>query len=631
MLKSIQLRKEARQVLGPSAVIWAALAMATLQRNFEHNWVANGMEAVIFIIMHFGVAMLAAATFGEEIQSKTLTLLLTQPLERSSIWAQKFVVTIFAVIPPAGIYILGCYRGWFLNPESTTLTFVWLMCFTCAAPLWALVARSTLGGVVLNCAFHYFWFAVYVILSNYFEWVWAPSPLLRRITVTIFIAYWAVAVWLGRWMFIRYQDKQQTHSGLIGFDLQWVPAIFRAPFAFHPDQPTLNLVRRELRLLGLIWPISGLIIIPLIVLFAYRTSADSTPIVVSMGTIFLLSTLIAILAGTLSLGEDRSFGTHAWHLTLPVSARKQWSIKLLSGVIVSFIFGCLWPMFGVWSTGRLSSRRYLDHDALWIWPAEVLLLTLASYWCSTATNSTVRAAVLVFPMLIAMAFVELGTRFVVLERAAASKWAAKVWFDRIDPFRITALDRLEPYHLLLIWMTPIVLFTLWQSFRLFKSQPSDSLGSILRRAWKPIAVSFCASILLNISFAIYVSALLQAQVNERVLFGETHTAIESLTISRSSSAERGAVLTIGADELSQTASLSPRTRDWLRGATINVGPPSDIAHESARTWVWSFEENTAVPRTPYLATIHLADGRKCELSCPPGSSRGWQPLAGRCD
>ena len=59
----------------------------------------------------------------------------------------------------------------------------------------------------------------------------------------------------------------------------------------------------------------------------------------------VVSTLmIAILAGSLSLGEERTSGTHAWHMTLPVSALRQWLIKLFMALFAGFVGAGLLPL-----------------------------------------------------------------------------------------------------------------------------------------------------------------------------------------------------------------------------------------------------------------------------------------------
>ena len=108
----------------------------------------------------------------------------------------------------------------------------------------------------------------------------------------------------------------------------------------------------------------------------------------------VISTLmIAILAGSLSLGEERTSGTHLWHLTLPVSARRQWFIKLCMALFAGFVGAGLVPLL---IAGRLLGSSHIladvhvGRDLL----VGAVLLTFAAFWCACAVKGTVRCCAL---------------------------------------------------------------------------------------------------------------------------------------------------------------------------------------------------------------------------------------------
>jgi len=139
------------------------------------------------------------------------------------------------------------------------------------------------------------------------------------------------------------------------------------------------------------------------------------------GVAAISTLIIAILAGSLPLGEEKTSGTLLWHLTLPVSARRQWFIKLCMALFAGFIGACLVPLF---------ANRFLHlwgGRELFSWLIVLLLLTFAAFWCACAVKGTVPAVLWALPVMIALYFaMELG------------KWAGpaltNLFFSRFDPF-----------------------------------------------------------------------------------------------------------------------------------------------------------------------------------------------------
>lgn len=57
----------------------------------------------------------------------------------------------------------------------------------------------------------------------------------------------------------------------------------------------------------------------------------------------LLCLGIPIITGIVSTAEERSLGVHEWHLTLPVSARRQWCVKVIVALGVNVLLGLVLP------------------------------------------------------------------------------------------------------------------------------------------------------------------------------------------------------------------------------------------------------------------------------------------------
>lgn len=146
-----RLMKEARPLFWP----WCAVILAGLS-PWIFRWLqwSSDFSQMMWVVGWFaGIPLLATLPMGMEFQNNTLSLLLSQPIERKSIWAVKICMVGLVAASAAQVFVLAENRfallpdfaaGWDL--ES------WLLPFVAAAIFWTLFARSTVGGVVLNLA-----------------------------------------------------------------------------------------------------------------------------------------------------------------------------------------------------------------------------------------------------------------------------------------------------------------------------------------------------------------------------------------------------------------------------------------------------------------------------------------------
>src|SRR5690349_323702 len=206
-MRSTQIMKETRQLAWP----WTILMLAGLF-ELAHPWLSSlpdlPMSAapvrslagwVLPIGTFFGTALLAALPLGAEFQYRTLAMRFAQPLDRGSFWREKFLIIAVAVLPPAILFsvAIGMRQGW---PFAVLAASYVLVTIAGAIP-WTLLARTTIGGMVLNMSG-----GTAVIFSwSYREkhspvpatWVWGLGIVL--------IAYSVAMVWLGRRMLLRFQ------------------------------------------------------------------------------------------------------------------------------------------------------------------------------------------------------------------------------------------------------------------------------------------------------------------------------------------------------------------------------------------------------------------------------------------
>src|SRR5262249_25002906 len=95
-----------------------------------------------------------------------------------------------------------------------------------------------------------------------------------------------------------------------------------------------------LRLLSPVWLVSISATVFLFCLTPFRFVSYATNPILNKSAFILGNVVSAIslaltplLAGTLSVGEERTVGTQAWNLILPMSIRRQWLLKLVTGIL----------------------------------------------------------------------------------------------------------------------------------------------------------------------------------------------------------------------------------------------------------------------------------------------------------
>src|ERR1051326_3032456 len=103
-----------------------------------------------------GIPLLATLPFGSEFQCRTLASLLSQPVRRTEIWAEKLFVSGITAISAAAIYALMWWNE--LQPVAGDLNGVhgsllmgaalFVIVTLCSAAAWTLYGKSTLTGLM---------------------------------------------------------------------------------------------------------------------------------------------------------------------------------------------------------------------------------------------------------------------------------------------------------------------------------------------------------------------------------------------------------------------------------------------------------------------------------------------------
>ncbi len=120
--------------------------------------------------------------------------------------------------------------------------------------------------------------------------------------------------------------------------------------------------------------------------------------------------LVALLAACMPLGEEKALGLAPWQLTLPVSARHHWLIRLGTALSVWIGLGFLLPLFLAWmaSAKTCVGLVYLlqeKGDAVFMVFIAAGILFVFGFWAIALVSNTIRAVLTALVMLPLLALI----------------------------------------------------------------------------------------------------------------------------------------------------------------------------------------------------------------------------------
>src|SRR5262249_27589317 len=195
--------KEARAIFWPWCAVMLAEGVTWL--SYRPGVEAGLLWPEISLTFWIGVPILATLPLGAEFQHRTLPVLLSQPIDRMKLWSEKGNVMSGVVLATFLVHWLG-QRAVFSRELHlySNFTGLWVITTVCSATFWTLVARSTMGGVILNVVQG----LGMMISLNLTGWAFELQPaatVTRTALVAAALAYAIVMVWLGRRKLARFQ------------------------------------------------------------------------------------------------------------------------------------------------------------------------------------------------------------------------------------------------------------------------------------------------------------------------------------------------------------------------------------------------------------------------------------------
>lgn len=583
--RTVRLKKEARALFWP----WCAVMIAgALPMVFPHSSPAAKFN---FLSFFFGIPILATLSFGNEFYYRTFSLWLTQPVSRVQLWADKMIVMCAAVLSAGTVSGVGMF---FFALPKMNLTYnkaaavAFVIITMASATFWTLAARSAVGAFLI---IGFIWWALYMFIGNIQTGKLEALPLASTTATVIFavaICFALLMLWLGSRRFARLQ----VTGGTGGEDLMVAgPSVMPEALAewFRPRRSgaLLNLMRKELRLLRPVWVIELLTVVYLACLAIFRL-LPSPPVFLPetvlqwavLGPTAMTCMGLVGLAGILSLGEERRSGTQAWHMTLPISARTQWLIKLLVALFAGLVCSLLLPLLVMVIIGSMYGSPFMFvyvpivPDLFIFYP----ILTFSCFWCACAANGTVDAATWTMPCIAAIPFSCASGIWLAqdLTRSTGTLKDFVISSFHLSPLALASVTDYARSKVLWLFV-PTLLFALLQSYRLFRTPPQESKLWTLRCLLPLVAVTILWSFS---AYAGFVASTWEP-------FDEVHYALNKLQPSVAN-------VELTGEDLVKRSALSSLTNRWLQGSRITVVP----AHSQL---------------SAYSATIRLAGGLECKL------------------
>jgi hypothetical protein len=597
--------KELRPLLVPWCVAavaaaghLAGLANPVFARG-EFGSFLVGLASVAFIA---GVLALSALPIGFELHDRTLILLLSQPADRTRLWRDKLNAATISVLALAIVHASLSATAGRLSLSVILVGGALAVAAICSVGYYTLATRSIIAGIA-SAVGTPLAIALGVHLVTYYA-LGIEIELAEESAVAL--VFWAATVysafflWLSRRQFAALELKDGPVSRAAEIPEALVPRKLTESFRCQPTGVVANLIRKEIHLQKPVFLVSAVFVmgwlLTLALMVARPTWHDDLVSVLHAltGTQIVL---MVILAGCVSLGDDKAFGTTAWHLTLPVSARRQWLIKLLVAAATAVAMAVLLPtLLGALTLfkARVGLLALHPENALgFVMPCVVVFVM--SFWSASLVANTIRAALTMILTSVALATVALfGTwsaeKLGGLQTALLPSLIARYQWS---PYALDGAIPIIPIGLCLI--VTAMLIALTQSFWQFRRVQSQSATSFRYTA-----------ILALVAFAIafWLRDLSVSMHNQRYYFmpvlEEVTAALRAVMLQDSELLE-GQVRQLTLQDLNNSQRPSDRAKLWVRNSAINVH------------WNESKSKHFAKERM-YFGEIHLPNGVTVPLS-----------------
>ena len=344
-------------------------------------------RGIAILAYGLGSCALGAHAFGHEYGHRTLSLLLSQPIDRRWLLAIKLVTVMFFVT------LLGVAGYLTILPLETRdapatpfqiAGLLWLVSVI-LAPALTLLCRGTLAGAIFSASLP----AMFAVAGDLIGWYRFDADLgaIHRFQVAFFWRsmppLFLVAAVIGWRSFMRLEAVEGR-----GREFH-VPQWLRTADAARARRrhPVWQLVAKELRLQQMVFAIAGIYVVVAAVVLVRHFMNPAFEADVLIPLTFMYVALLALVAGALASAEERQLRTLEPQFLLPVASSRQWLVK--TGVVfgIALALAVILPATMMF---LLQSQRSVT-EPLPMLAITALVLASASLYISSLTTSGVRA------------------------------------------------------------------------------------------------------------------------------------------------------------------------------------------------------------------------------------------------
>ena len=376
------------------APIWGVSLMGIVALGLGMRG-ATAMPAVLTSLL--GALVLGAHAAGHEHTSRTLGVMLVQPVPRGLMLAAKSAVL--------GVLVTGLAAIAAATVEGSRNAVMAIAVVACGAffvtPWLTLATRSAMAGVVFTVSLGAA-LALGGEAAAFMVYDRTQAAESDAMTLSVFLWGAAAACVAGAILGPRAFLRLEWIDGA-GRDIQLPFAASRARRR-RTRGALAHLVAKELRLQQMTFVAAALLVLLWGAMWMVeRSGREAVPGAAAMVAL-LVGTALAALAGLIASAEERHLGTHELQLLLPWSAAAQWRVKVAVVLTLALLVGAALPALLVWiaSFSPVGSERFvagmLKASRLRQFAAGVLLVAALALYVSSFSRSGLRAVAAAVPV-----------------------------------------------------------------------------------------------------------------------------------------------------------------------------------------------------------------------------------------
>ena len=290
-----------------------------------------------------GVAALGGLSIGHEYGHRTLPLLLVQPVRRERLLSVKLgvlTVMLAGIAAAASVVVLPRVDA---GPSIRLAFFLLPLVGLCVAPWLTMVFGSTMAGTVFTLALPGTLLTISELLYLAIFRRYAPGSFQELVLWRGTIACCVLGAVMGWRTFLRLEAIEGPGASLdLTAWLPWARRAHAAAPALTRRAPLRLLVAKELRLQKMPFVVAGLYGFGWIAAALLQRAVAHSREIFDIFSVFYVI-LIALLIGAVASAEERQMGTLAWQQLLPVTASKQWAVKVAVVLSLSILLAVAMP------------------------------------------------------------------------------------------------------------------------------------------------------------------------------------------------------------------------------------------------------------------------------------------------